>query len=216
VSSNTAEILLSGGERPVAFLEDGAVLMKESLSAAESYTPPSDILPWFLLSSMSALASELDTRITRAYETHWPLLRSVAARKFRVPDDDIQELVQDVFVSFVRHHARIRDERSWLVAAICNASRDYWIRKGAASSALEWTFDPLVTSDADVDRLDVAAVLAQLSGRCAEVLRLRFFDGWSTDEVAIRLGITPNNVKQIVHRCKANARALFVERRRSV
>jgi RNA polymerase sigma factor (sigma-70 family) len=195
-------------------LEDGAVPIEESRVAAESYGC-SDILRLVFRSPMSALASELDTRISLAYETHWHLLRSVAARKFRVPEDEIAELVQDVFVSFVRHHARIRDERAWLVAAMCNASREYWTRRGSPAT-FEETSEPFVTADSENERLDVATILAQLSGRCSETLRLRFYDGWSTEEVAKRLGITANNVKQIVHRCKANARALFLERRNGV
>src|SRR5688572_12963800 len=60
------------------------------------------------------------------YLEHRQLLLFVACRKFRVPDGDAENLIQDVFLSYLQTGTRIENVRAWLVAAMCNASRHYW------------------------------------------------------------------------------------------
>jgi RNA polymerase sigma-70 factor (ECF subfamily) len=56
-------------------------------------------------------------------------------------------------------------------------------------------------ADSVSTRLDVAACLAKLSSEHREVLQLRFKDGLSHDEIAVRLGISPGNAR--VRLCRA-------------
>jgi RNA polymerase sigma-70 factor, ECF subfamily len=49
--------------------------------------------------------------------------------------------------------------------------------------------------------LDVAGYLAKLSPEHREMLQLRFYDGLSHDEIAVRLGISPGNAR--VRLCRA-------------
>src|ERR1700682_2668633 len=57
--------------------------------------------------------------IAAAYRVYFDILEYIAARKVRVPDDDVRGVVHDVFLAFMRNHATIQDERSWLVGAMC-------------------------------------------------------------------------------------------------
>lgn len=213
VSSSMANLLLPGAAGPAATIRGGAPQQQESACGEKGYGVSDILTATAETQVMSVPASDVETRISRAYRAHFHLLRAVATQKYRVPDDDVAELVQDVFVSFVRHHARIRNERAWLVGAVCNASRDFWERRSAAGISLPPDDLMPAAGGAEIDRIDVAAVLAQLSSRCASVLRLRYLEGWSTEEIARRFATSVNNAKQIVHRCKANARALYTGRR---
>ena len=57
------------------------------------------------------------------YEKYRPLLLLIAMRRFGVPNDDAEELVHDVFLSFLRRWNLVRDVRPWLIGAICYACR---------------------------------------------------------------------------------------------
>ncbi|HEV8436075.1 MAG TPA: helix-turn-helix domain-containing protein [Thermoanaerobaculia bacterium] len=68
--------------------------------------------------------------IERVYLEHSPLLRRVAVRKFGIPPSDADTLVHDVFAAYIANPGAVRsDLRAYLIAAICNASRNYWRSK---------------------------------------------------------------------------------------
>src|SRR6266481_972044 len=62
------------------------------------------------------------------YDTYAPLLRKIATRKFRVPRPDAESLVHDVFATYLANPANVRELRSYLIGAICNAARQFWRR----------------------------------------------------------------------------------------
>src|SRR5258708_7054345 len=76
------------------------------------------------LSEESALES-----LEKAYSTLAPVLREVSERKFRIPPADAEAVVNTVFEVFLRRRARVRDLERYLIASVCNASRDYWRAK---------------------------------------------------------------------------------------
>lgn len=61
------------------------------------------------------------------YATYYPLLRHIAEQKFRVPEGDSDDLVQEVFLKFL--HEPVEKPRPFLVAAVSNACRTYWRRE---------------------------------------------------------------------------------------
>jgi hypothetical protein len=72
--------------------------------------------------------SEEDIR--QLYERHRTLLLHVGCRKFRIPESEVESLIQDVFLSFIMTKTKIENIRAWLIAAMCNASRHYWRSQG--------------------------------------------------------------------------------------
>src|SRR5690349_5525680 len=59
------------------------------------------------------------------YRTFHPLLRAIAMRNFGVPRADAENLVHDVFLTYLSNPSNVRDLRPYLIGAICNASRQY-------------------------------------------------------------------------------------------
>src|SRR5437016_196342 len=56
------------------------------------------------------------------YLEHRTLLLYLASRKFHIIDGEAENLIQEVFLSFLQTCTRIDNVRAWLVAAMCNAS----------------------------------------------------------------------------------------------
>src|SRR5688500_6363088 len=70
--------------------------------------------------SPPAPASPAADDVERLYVEHRSLLLYVACRKFRIPDSDAENLIQEVFLSYLQTGTKIENIRAWLVAAMCN------------------------------------------------------------------------------------------------
>jgi DNA-directed RNA polymerase specialized sigma24 family protein len=121
-----------------------------------------------------------EDRVTTAYDAHYDAVRYITTRQFRVPDDDADQLIHDVYVAFIRHHATIANDEAWLVHAARNACRNYW-------RDLKRTEDlptELIAPSPDIDgKLDLLRMLRGLSARCREIL-IRYAQGFSAEHIA--------------------------------
>jgi len=159
--------------------------------------------------------TKADERADNAFREHYDLLYFIAASRFRLPEPDAENVVQDVFLNFLRHRDHIDNERSWLVAAACNASRDYW---RSPHRRADRTVPERSTSPADqiAAHLDVKALMRSLPGKCRELLHRRYCDGCSPDELAKLYATTTGYAKIMLHRCLTAARALLAVSRRVI
>jgi RNA polymerase sigma factor (sigma-70 family) len=123
-------------------------------------------------------------RATEAYDRLYETMRFIAARKFNIPHEDVQPLIHDVFIAFLRHEAEIGDDRQWLVTAVCNASRNYLRDRRPTEPLPETLTDPRRLADDIAARLDLAKLLAHLPIRCRRVLWLRYVDGLDPLQIA--------------------------------
>jgi RNA polymerase sigma factor (sigma-70 family) len=156
------------------------------------------------------------------YRHHYGLLWSIAAGKFRVPQADAENVVHDVFVSFVRQHRRVANFRAWLVSAVCDASRTYWKRQGrvALEELPSGDAAPRDAASSRLDtialaRIDSGAVMSSLNPRCREILSLHYFDELSAPEISRLFGTTERYAKVMLHRCLCAARRVFATKKRS-
>jgi RNA polymerase sigma factor (sigma-70 family) len=153
------------------------------------------------------------------YEANFEFLVSVAVRKFRVPDSEAETLAHEVFLTYLRKaNAEIRDLHSWLVGAICHASRYYWRSRGRNIGEIESEdelerIDPASTRilDSLPDQLAAREALELLPPRYQEVLRLRYFEGMSINELADHLGVTPKYAQKLVTKCLRRAEQRYTE-----
>jgi len=156
-----------------------------------------------------------------AYRAHYDLLRFIAARRFRIPADEVCGVIHDVFVSFIRHEAKVAqspaDERAWLVGGVCNASRYYWRKhRGEELPAdIEEYIDPAAVADDAIARLLLADVLRRLPERCRDLLRKRYSEGYTPDEIATMESLARGSAKNLISKCLLAARAAFCRLRRT-
>lgn len=149
------------------------------------------------------------------YVQYRNLLLSVACRKFRVPPADAENLLQEVFLSYLQNGTDITNVRAWLVAAICNASRHYLRLQGKSESLPD---DYLEHSDPGSQALPerramemtIQQALGYLQPRCRETLRMHYFEGRSGAEVAHELETTTRYAEKLIHNCLKRVREIYM------
>jgi RNA polymerase sigma factor (sigma-70 family) len=153
--------------------------------------------------------------VATLYIEHRTLLLFVACRKFRIPDSDAENLIQEVFLSFLQTGTKIENIRAWLVAAMCNASRHYWRGQGRIES-LPDDFadhsDPGSHGLADqfAMKMTVQQALNYLQPRCRETLWLHYFEGRSAGDVARELETTNRYAEKLIHNCLKRVREIYI------
>jgi RNA polymerase sigma factor (sigma-70 family) len=155
-------------------------------------------------------------RVAAAYDTHYDVLRFIAAQKFRVPQADVRPLIHDVFVAYMRHVSAIGDDRGWLITATKHACLKYWRDAKPGVPLPEGTelFDTTALRDEVAVRLDLGSVLRRLPKRCREILWRRYVEGAEPGDIAAALAQKPTSGRQIVHRCLRAAREALASIRR--
>jgi len=160
----------------------------------------------------SALGQPPDVGVL--YEQYRDLLMHVACRKFRVPEADGENLMQEVFLAYMQTEAKVENTKAWLVAAMCNASRHYWRTQNRTESLpddIHDHSDPV--SHGLADRFAVMLTLRQalkyLQPRCRETLYLHYFEGRSAVDVARELDTTNRYAEKLIHNCLKRVREIY-------
>lgn len=159
-----------------------------------------------------------EQRFEAVYEQYAEFLLQIAVFKFRVPDSEAETLVHDVLFSYLRKGSDVNDLRSWLVGAICHASRHFW-RLNTRIIEADPTFELDRVDPASVrildslpDQLAAREALECLSPRCQEVLRMRYFEGCTVPEIAQKLGITAKGAQKLITRSLRRAERLYTNK----
>lgn len=156
-----------------------------------------------------------DEQFEAIYEEYFALLVQIAVFKFKVPDTEAETLVHDVLISYLRRGGEVLELRSWLIGAICFASRHYWRLNGRtvpADAALDLErVDPasLRILDSLPNQLAARQALECLSPRCQEVLRMRYFEGCTVAEIAAKIGVKPKSAQKLITKCLRRAERLY-------
>jgi RNA polymerase sigma-70 factor (ECF subfamily) len=121
----------------------------------------------------------------------------------RVPREDAEDLVQDVFIHAFARLGELREPAAfggWISAMARRKAVDRFRRQPAA-------MDPLPETLAAPDRPDVVAeahaaleAIQSLPEAYRETLVLRLVEGFSGPEIAALTGLTPDSVRVNLHR----------------
>jgi RNA polymerase sigma factor (sigma-70 family) len=146
-----------------------------------------------------------DQSFEELYSEHFDFLVAVAVRKFRVPEQDAEALAHEVFLSYLRRKSEVLNVHSWILGAICHASRYYWRQHGRMVEPLDDDHaferpDPTTTRilDSLPDQLAARQALEGLMPRDQEILKMRYFEGCSIVEIADRLGVKPKYAQKLL------------------
>ena len=155
-----------------------------------------------------------DRPVEDTYTGQSARLRQIVEKKFNIPPNDAEAIVNDVFASYLTRRDAVRDANKWLVGAVCHASRAYW-RAASRTSQFPEDVAEFVDDHASalenriVDRVTMSAALNQLGPRCRETLRMYYAEGYSTKEIAERFGTTTGYVVQLLHVCRKRVRQAY-------
>ncbi len=171
--------------------------------------------PRVITQSPAAPPASAADDVEALYIEHRSLLLYVASRKFRIPECDSENLIQEVFLSFLQSGTKIDNVRAWLVAAMCNASRHYWRAQGRTESLPEDISDHSDPgshglADQFATQMTVRQALQYLQPRCRETLWLHYFEGRSAGDVARELETTNRYAEKLIHNCLKRVREIYL------
>jgi RNA polymerase sigma factor (sigma-70 family) len=127
-----------------------------------------------------------------------------------IPAQDAEDVLQQCMLAFVRKASTIDNPEAWLIGAVRRECLMYWRRR---YRCLYEQVDSILLEDVcceaapspehDVLMRDLDLAIGRTSGRCKDVLRLRYRLGYENEEVANRLGYQSSGIRKIVSRCIA-------------
>ncbi|MFJ2242704.1 RNA polymerase sigma factor [Streptomyces sp. NPDC087862] len=133
---------------------------------------------------------------------------------------EMEDLCQETWrLFFLRydHHVAFYDEPAKALYAIARCRiAEFWQRRGVGREVAvdEQEMDmlkvPVMSADPPVGierRVDVERALADLPNRQREAVRLRYVDDLKVAEVAVRMGIGENGVKNLLKRAAGTLRS---------
>jgi len=149
----------------------------------------------------------------RLYDRYAGLVHGVLLAK--VPLDEVEDLVQDVFMTALRRLSTLREAGSfgaWLMAIARNRANDYYRRRLPEDQL------PGESSDEDIPGVSargdqegqagaILAAIRSLSEVYRETLILRLVEGMTGPEIAARTGMTHGSVRVNLHRGMQQLRA---------
>ncbi len=146
-----------------------------------------------------------------------PRFRMVFAR-FRIPEQDAEDLLQQALLTFVRKRHTVRDPESWLVGTLRNRCLKYWrARRRSLYTAVDAAILESVATDGATNqeqveiRSDLRGAMDRLRPRCRSILGLRYGLGCEPRETARRLGYKESSIYKLVERCLAALSNQLVE-----
>lgn len=132
------------------------------------------------------------------YRIFAPLVHGVVLA--RVPHDDVQDIVQDVFLVAYNKLHTLRDENAvgaWLVTIARNRAAEFYRRSRPTE---ELTEELASNPDAGGEAKEILAAIRSLPETYRETLVLRLVEGMSGNEIAERTGLKPESVRVNLHR----------------
>lgn len=132
----------------------------------------------------------------------------------RVPTDDVDDLVQDVFLIALKRLATLREPCSfgpWLAAITRNRANDHY-RRYVSQDQLPDDDSTVSTSSENsgahsVIATEILGIVRTLPEAYRETLILRLVEQMTGPEIAARTGLTPGSVRVNLHRGMQQLRA---------
>jgi RNA polymerase sigma-70 factor (ECF subfamily) len=118
----------------------------------------------------------------------------------RVPRDEVQDIVQEVFLAAYRNLHGLRDSRvfgPWLVKIARNRAAEFY-RSTKPTEELPEHIQGNRRRDGEA--AEVLRAIRSLSETYRETLVLRLVEGMTAKEIAARTGIKPESVRVNLHR----------------
>jgi RNA polymerase sigma-70 factor, ECF subfamily len=134
----------------------------------------------------------------RLYELYGPMVHGILLA--RVPWDDVDDLVQDVFLHAFKKLDTLRDINAfggWLAMITRNRAIDHRRR---SRDMEELPLDLAQKGHVTAEAAEAMALIRTLPEAYRETLVMRFVEGMTGPEIAAATGLTPASVRVNLHR----------------
>jgi RNA polymerase sigma-70 factor (ECF subfamily) len=145
----------------------------------------------------AVLAGEHD-RFARLYEIYAPLVHGILLA--RVPRDEVDDLTQEIFMHALKKLHALRDAKAfgpWIAMIARNRAMDF---HRSSRETVEVTEQIAIANTPNRTAREVLDLIRGLPGAYRETLVLRFVEGMTGPEIALRTGLTPASVRVNLHR----------------
>ncbi len=132
------------------------------------------------------------------YDRYAPMAHGIVLS--RVPRDEVDDIVQEVFISAYKNLGNLRDKNAigaWLAMIARNKATEYYRR---AKPADELSEDLTQKNDARTEANEIMAAIRTLPNTFKETLMLRLVEGMTGQEIAEQTGLAPDSVRVNLHR----------------
>lgn len=145
----------------------------------------------------AVLGGDVDS-FGRLYELYGTMVHGILLA--RVPYDDVDDLVQDVFLLAFKRLNTLREPGAfggWLAMIARNRAVDFHRRKRETEELPETLARP---SSVEPEAAEALALIRTLPDAYRETLVMRLVEGMTGPEIAERTGLTPASVRVNLHR----------------
>jgi len=169
-----------------------------------------------------AMKKELSDRIEKLFSLRGTHLKNFLGRRVRTRDE-IPDLTQEAFLRVLRADSSqaIRNPEAYLFTVAGNLAREYSMlsnrfRTGtdAGDPSIESELSDWPDMDTELDapqrRLELQAVLDELSPKCRAALVMQYRDGLTYQQIGEHLGVSANMVKKYLSKALGHCRQRLV------
>ena len=156
-----------------------------------------------------ARSQDVEASFEELVERLFPKARATL-RRFRLPPEDAEDILQDTFVTFIRKRDEIYNPQAWLTGTLRKRCLMYWRKKRRSlliavdESILEALAKPEAPRQGDSDLArDLERALCGIPPRCRKLLELRYRQDRDPKEAAVELGYRSSGIYKILERCLA-------------
>ena len=146
---------------------------------------------------------------SRLYADFAPMVHGILLA--RVPRDEVDDLLQDVFLTAMRRLSSLRDPRAfgaWLATVTRNRANDYHRAPHGTTLPDQIPSPRPIESDAWF----VLQAIRSLPDAYQDTLMLRLVEGMSGPEISARTGLTEGSVRVNLHRGMAMLREALAKK----
>jgi RNA polymerase sigma-70 factor (ECF subfamily) len=132
------------------------------------------------------------------YKKFAPMIHGIVLA--RVPRDEVDDIVQNVFLSAYKNLHTLRDRNSvgaWLASIARNRANEFF---RSAKQTEELPEDLHQRSNPQAEAREILDVILSLPDAYRETLILRLVEGMTGPEIAAQTGLTPDSVRVNLHR----------------
>ena len=132
------------------------------------------------------------------YRIYAPTINGVVLA--RVPRDEVQDIVQEVFIAAYKNLGSLRDDSvfgPWIVKIARNRAAEFYRR---SRNTEELSDDLARPNDRKNEAAEVLRAIRSLNEAYSETLILRLVEGMSGKEIADRTGLSHDSVRVNLHR----------------
>lgn len=148
----------------------------------------------------SAQQGMLDA-FTSLYEYYLPIVYNRV--RYLVPEDDIEDVTQEIFIATMRSLKGFRGESkfsTWLRTLTDRQVAEYYRRKRRPEARIDEQFRAPHNPQETDESITLRQALVKLPKRYREVLLLRFVEEMPFDEIALHLGHSREATKSLFRR----------------